>query len=146
MFLAHFGLAFATKRVAPASSLGTTVMAAQWADGISPVLLLLGIERAAIRPGIAAVTPLDFVAYPLSHSLLADIGWAVLRHAGSDLRDGHVRSAGTGRTRGRALGSGRRAVRRVGLPDRPPPRAGDAAGRRPPAGVRNPMTVCVERG
>jgi hypothetical protein len=46
MFLGHFGLALATKRVAPAASLGETVMAAQWADGIWPVFVLLGIERA----------------------------------------------------------------------------------------------------
>jgi hypothetical protein len=78
MFLGHFGLALATKRVAPAASLGTTVMAAQWADGIWPVFVLLGIERAEIRPGITVVTPLDFVSYPYSHSLVADIAWAAL--------------------------------------------------------------------
>src|SRR5436190_4934353 len=78
MFLGHFGLALATKRVAPAASLGTTVMAAQWADGIWPVFVLLGIEHAEIRPGVTAVTPLDFVSYPYSHSLVADIAWAAL--------------------------------------------------------------------
>jgi hypothetical protein len=31
-----------------------------------------------IAPGITTVTPLDFVHYPISHSLLAVIGWAVL--------------------------------------------------------------------
>jgi hypothetical protein len=46
MFIGHFGVALAAKRVAPAASLGTTVMAAQWADGIWPVFVLLGIERA----------------------------------------------------------------------------------------------------
>lgn len=78
MFIGHFGMALAAKRVAPAASLGTTVMAAQWADGIWPVFVLLGIEHAEIRPGVTVVTPLDFVSYPYSHSLVADIGWAVL--------------------------------------------------------------------
>ena len=78
MFLGHFGVAFAAKRVAPRPSLGTAVMAAQWADGIWPVLVLLGIERVEIRPGVTVVTPLDFVSYPYSHSLVADLGWAAL--------------------------------------------------------------------
>ena len=78
MFIGHFGVALAAKRVAPAASLGTTVMAAQWADGIWPVFVLLGIEHAEIRPGVTVVTPLDFVSYPYSHSLVADAGWAVL--------------------------------------------------------------------
>lgn len=78
MFLGHFGLALAAKRVIPGASLGTTVMAAQWADGVWPVFVLLGLEHAEIRPGITVVTPLDFVSYPFSHSLVADIGWAAL--------------------------------------------------------------------
>jgi hypothetical protein len=42
MFLGHFGLALAAKRVIPGASLGTTVMAAQWADGVWPLFVLLG--------------------------------------------------------------------------------------------------------
>ena len=76
MFIGHFGVALAAKRVAPGPSLGTAVLAAQWADGIWPLFVLLGIERVAIVPGITTVTPLDFVSYPWSHSLVADAGWA----------------------------------------------------------------------
>jgi hypothetical protein len=76
MFLGHFGLAFAAKKVAPKPSLGTLVLAAQLADGLWPILLLLGIERVAIVPGITAATPLDFISYPWSHSLVADVAWA----------------------------------------------------------------------
>ena len=78
MFLGHFGLALAAKRVAPRPSLGTTVMAAQWADGIWPIFVLLGVEHVEIRPGVTTVTPLDFVSYPYSHSLVADLIWAAL--------------------------------------------------------------------
>ena len=78
MFLGHFGLALTMKRVAPRPSLGTTIMAAQWADGVWPVFVLLGLERVRIAPGITAVTPLDFVSYPYSHSLLANLVWAAL--------------------------------------------------------------------
>lgn len=77
MFLGHFGLAFAAKRVAPRPSLGTLVLAAQWPDGVWPILLLAGIEEVRIAP-VTAVTPLDFVWYPYSHSLGFDLAWACL--------------------------------------------------------------------
>jgi membrane-bound metal-dependent hydrolase YbcI (DUF457 family) len=78
MFLGHFGLAFAAKKVAPRPSLGTLILAAQLADVIWPVLLLAGIEKVQIAPGITPVTPLDFVYFPFTHSLVADIIWAAL--------------------------------------------------------------------
>jgi len=40
--------------------------------------VLAGIERFEIAPGITAVTPLDFVSYPYSHSLLTSAVWAGL--------------------------------------------------------------------
>ena len=82
MFLGHFGLALAAKKVAPRPSLGTLVLAAQLADGVWPILLLLGWERVAIEPGITAVTPLDFVSYPYTHSLVATVLWAALLAGG----------------------------------------------------------------
>jgi hypothetical protein len=78
VFLGHFGLALAAKRVAPAASLGTTVLAAQFADGLWPIFVLLGLEDARIDPGITRVTPIDFTYYPYTHSLTADIAWATL--------------------------------------------------------------------
>jgi len=78
MFIGHFGTAFAAKKFAPQPSLGTLILAAQFIDLLWPVLLLLGLEKVAIDPGNTAVTPLDFYHYPISHSLLAVLGWAVL--------------------------------------------------------------------
>jgi len=78
MFIGHFGTAFAAKKIAPKLSLGTMFMAAQFIDLLWPLLLLLGIEKVAIDPGNTAVTPLDFYHYPISHSLLGVLGWAVL--------------------------------------------------------------------
>lgn len=78
MFLGHFALGLAAKRVAPAVSLGTLFLAAQFADLLWPNLVLLGVERVAIRSGVTAVTPLDFISYPYSHSLLALLLWAAL--------------------------------------------------------------------
>ena len=75
MFIGHFAVAFAAKRAAPELSLGTLFLAAQLADLVWPTLVLLGVERFEIRPGITAVTPLDFVHYPWSHSLVAMALW-----------------------------------------------------------------------
>jgi hypothetical protein len=78
VFIGHFGVALAAKKVAPRTSLGTLVMAAQFVDLLWPLFLLMGIERVIIDPGNTVVTPLDFISYPISHSLLADLGWACL--------------------------------------------------------------------
>jgi membrane-bound metal-dependent hydrolase YbcI (DUF457 family) len=78
MFLGHFAVGFAAKRAAPAVSLGTLFLSCQLADLIWPNLVLLGIERVAIVPGITVVTPLDFEFYPYSHSLAAAVVWAAL--------------------------------------------------------------------
>jgi hypothetical protein len=75
MFLGHFAVAFAAKPAAPRVSLGTLVLASQFADLLWPTLLILGVERVAVRPGVTAVTPLDFEHYPYSHSLLALVLW-----------------------------------------------------------------------
>ena len=77
MFLGHFAMALAAKKAAPQASLGLYVLAAQWADALWPALLLTGSEQVKIAPGNAPVTPLDFVHYPISHSLATTIGWGV---------------------------------------------------------------------
>ena len=71
MFIGHLALALGAKRIAPKVSLGWLVAATLFIDLIWPPLLLLGWERVVIAPGITAVTPLDFVHYPISHSLVA---------------------------------------------------------------------------
>lgn len=70
MFLGHFAVALAAKRVAPRASLGALVFAAQFADLLWPLLLLLGTEQAHVQSGATVVTPLVFEHYPWSHSLL----------------------------------------------------------------------------
>lgn len=76
VFLGHYGVAMAAKRLAPEESLGATVLGAQWLDLLWPLLLLLGLERVRIVPGLMKTSPLDFEHYPISHSLLAAAGWA----------------------------------------------------------------------
>lgn len=78
MFIGHFGIGFAAKSLSPQVSLGPLFLAAQFIDLLWPTLLLLGLERVQIEPGATAVTPLAFEHYPISHSLAAVLGWAVL--------------------------------------------------------------------
>lgn len=78
MFLGHFALAFAGKRAAPTVSLGTLFLACQFADLLWPTLLVLGLERVEIDPGNTIVTPLNFVSYPYSHSLVMLLVWSAI--------------------------------------------------------------------
>ena len=78
MFIGHFGVAFAAKRVAPEVSVGTAILAAQFLDALWPLLVIAGVEKVAIVPGITRMTPLDFEHYPWSHSLAMAIVWGVL--------------------------------------------------------------------
>ncbi len=78
MFIGHFGVGFGAKKAAPSVSLGLLFIAAQFLDLLWPVLLLLGVEHVAIKPGTANTQPLDFTYYPISHSLLMALVWALL--------------------------------------------------------------------
>jgi len=78
MFIGHFGIGFGSKAAAPGASLGSLFLASQFIDLLWPTLLVLGIERVNIVPGATKVTPLEFAYYPISHSLLAVLFWALL--------------------------------------------------------------------
>ena len=78
MFIGHFALGFAAKRAAPRVSLAVLGSATQIADLLWPVFLAVGIEQVRIDPGNTAVTPLDFVSYPYSHSLAMLIVWGLM--------------------------------------------------------------------
>jgi membrane-bound metal-dependent hydrolase YbcI (DUF457 family) len=77
VFIGHLALGFAAKRATPRVSLAMLVLASQWADMLWPVCLALGLEQVRIDPGNTAMTPLDFVSYPYSHSLAALIVWGI---------------------------------------------------------------------
>lgn len=81
MFLGHYGVAFALKRVEPKLSLGTLFVAVQLPDLLWGIFVLLGWEHARIVPGHTAVTPLEFLNYPISHSLLGTAVWSVVAAA-----------------------------------------------------------------
>src|SRR5690606_29049801 len=77
MFIGHYGVALALKRAEPRLSLGTLFVAVQLVDLLWGFTILLEWERARIAPGWTAATPLQFLYYPLTHSLLAGALWGV---------------------------------------------------------------------
>jgi hypothetical protein len=78
MFIGHYAVGLAAKRLAPRTSLGTLFLSVQLADLLWPIFLLLGLEHVRIDPGNTVVTPLDFYDYPLTHSLAGALAWAAL--------------------------------------------------------------------
>ncbi len=93
MFVGHFGVALAAKRIAPRTSLGTLVAAAVWIDLVWPALLLLGVERVRIDPGNTAFTPLDFEWYPFTHGAVSVVLWSLAFGAAYLARTGDRRGA-----------------------------------------------------
>jgi hypothetical protein len=91
MFVGHYGVSFAAKRIAPTIPLWGLFIAVQLLDVLWAPFILLGIEKARIVPGITASNPFDLYYMPYTHSLLAAVLWsggALLvyrRSAGQDL-------------------------------------------------------------
>lgn len=78
MFIGHYALAFAGKKIDRLPSLAIMFVAVQLLDLLWPIFVLLGFETFEIEVGNTAMTPLNFISYPYSHSLFAAIIWAVL--------------------------------------------------------------------
>lgn len=78
MFIGHFGVGLAAKKIESKPSLGTYFFASQFIDLLWPFFLILGIEEVRVAPGISEFTPLDFVYYPFTHSLAGVLFWAVI--------------------------------------------------------------------
>jgi hypothetical protein len=78
MFVGHFAVGLAGKRVAPKVSLGTLVLAAAFSDVLWIAFFATGIEQVVIQPGLMVANSLNLVYIPFSHSLLMDAVWGAL--------------------------------------------------------------------
>jgi hypothetical protein len=78
MFVGHLALGLASKRAAPAASLGWLMAGVIALDLVWPIFVLAGIEQVRIVPGATAFTPLVFESYPWSHSLAMAIVWGLV--------------------------------------------------------------------
>jgi len=93
VFIGHYALALAAKRVAPRTSLGTLFAAASLADLLWPAFLLAGWEQVRVTGGTNPFLTLTFDAYPISHSLVTLIGWGIAFALLYGLRTGYARGA-----------------------------------------------------
>jgi len=78
VFVGHYGVAFIAKAKAKEIPLWQLFIAVQLVDVIWAPLVLFGIERARIVPGITKSMPLDLYYMPYTHSLIAAFLWSAL--------------------------------------------------------------------
>jgi hypothetical protein len=93
MFVGHFAVGLTAKRIAPAISLGTLLLAAMLADLLWCVFLIAGVEHVEFRPAMGAGNYFQSSGIALSHSLLMDAVWAALLAAAYFLRHRSRRAA-----------------------------------------------------
>src|SRR5205809_5481801 len=78
MFLGHYAVGFASKKLAPRASLGVLIAAPILLDLLWPIFLILGWEHVAVEPNRNPFLRFVFMSYPLSHGLVAAFAWATL--------------------------------------------------------------------
>ena len=78
MFVGHYAPSFAMRAVRPEAPLWLLFVAGQLVDIAWTVLVLAGIEKLRIVPGITAANPLDLYYMPYTHSLVAAAVWALV--------------------------------------------------------------------
>jgi membrane-bound metal-dependent hydrolase YbcI (DUF457 family) len=81
MFVGHYGVSFAARRLNRDIPLWVLFIAVQLLDVFWAPLVLLGIERVRIMPGITASNPLDLYYMPYTHSLVSAVAWSVAGYA-----------------------------------------------------------------
>ena len=78
MFIGHYAVGLVGKKFAPRTSLGALIAAPILLDLLWPIFLLLGWEHVTIVANSNPFLRLQFDSYPISHGLVAVIGWATL--------------------------------------------------------------------
>jgi hypothetical protein len=78
MFIGHYGPAFAGKAAGPRIPLWVLFVAVQFMDVIWAILVLLGIEKARIVPGLMQGSALDLYYMPYTHGLFGALVLSVL--------------------------------------------------------------------
>jgi hypothetical protein len=76
MFVGHYGVSFAAKSIEKKIPLWVLFIAVQFVDVLWAILVLAGVEKVRITPGITATNPLDLYYMPYTHSLLGSLCWA----------------------------------------------------------------------
>lgn len=77
MFIGHFAPALVAAAHPKAPKLGTLFVAGQLVDWGFFGLVLAGVEKMRVTPGISVMNPMDLYHMPYTHSLLGSAIWAV---------------------------------------------------------------------
>jgi hypothetical protein len=85
VFIGHFAVGLAAKRLTPTVSLAVWFLAVQWLDTVWPVFILTGLEHVRIVHVANPFLRLEFIDYPFSHSLVAAVVWGLLFAGGWSL-------------------------------------------------------------
>jgi membrane-bound metal-dependent hydrolase YbcI (DUF457 family) len=93
MLVGHFAIGLAAKRIEPAVSVGTLVLASMMADLLWCIFMIVGIEHVQFKPGIGAANYFVASNIVMSHSLLMDALWAGLLATAYFLRRRSLRGA-----------------------------------------------------
>src|SRR3954451_16478162 len=78
MIIGHYAVGFAAKRFAPRSSLGVLMAAPLLLDLLWTVFITLRWARVRMSPGDSGFSPLVFISYPYTHSLVMAAVWATV--------------------------------------------------------------------
>ena len=76
MFVGHYGVSFAARKIEPSIPLWVLFIAVQLLDVVWAPFVLLGIEKVRIVPGFTASNPFDLFTTPYTHSLVAALVWS----------------------------------------------------------------------
>lgn len=76
MFVGHYGPSFAIKAARPSVPLWLVFVAVQLVDVVWAILVLAGVEKVRIVPGITASNPFDLYYMPYTHGLVTSLLWA----------------------------------------------------------------------
>lgn len=77
MLAGHYGVSFLAKAADPRIPLWALFIAVQLLDVFWAPLVLLGVEKVRIVPGITASNPFDLYFMPYTHSLVAAVLWSL---------------------------------------------------------------------
>jgi hypothetical protein len=78
MFVGHYGVSLAARRMRARLPLWVWFIAVQWLDIVWSVLVLLGIEKVRIVPGFTEANALDLYYMPYTHGLPGSIVLSVI--------------------------------------------------------------------
>jgi hypothetical protein len=78
MFVGHYGVSFAVKRMTPRTSLGMLFLAVQLLDVLFAIFVLVGVEKLRIVPGFTQYNAYDLYYMPYTHGLVGALGWSAL--------------------------------------------------------------------